>query len=64
MEVYSLSFKEPIFPSSTLLGIYSKWSDLVKALDSQSMDMGITDQYVIEVHELDFIDEDPDELNE
>ena len=64
MEVYSLSFKEPIFPSSTLLCIYSKWSDLVKALDSQSMDMGITDQYVIEVHELDFIDEDPDELNE
>lgn len=64
MQVYSLSFKEPLFASSTLIGIYAQWSELVKALSTQNNDIGITDQFIIEVHELDFVDEDPDELKE
>lgn len=64
MQVYSLSFKEPLFATSTLLGIYAQWNELVKALEQQYVDIGTTDQFIIEVHELDFINEDPDELKE
>jgi|694.fasta_scaffold151088_8 hypothetical protein len=64
MEVYSLSFKEPMFATSTLVGIYAQWSEVVKALEKQYVDIGTTDQFIIEVHELDFVDEDPDELKE